>query len=344
MDIKKFFRAVLLYFLGTGLFFMLFVLAYFIVFTQISAKPDKVKQILSSSGIYQKIPAVVYDDAVDSGSTSSASLPLKDAAVRQAALDTFSPGLVQKNIESALDGTYGWLDGITSQPEFNIDLKDAKDNFAKSLSGQAGKRLEGLSVCTEAQLRKIKQIDPFTIPCLPPGVSIGSLKKQVLQSAKGDDNFLKDTKFTPASLKDDSGKPVFDSYPDIPKAYQISLKLPYVLAVLCIIFGTSIVFISATKSDGFKKLTRLLAIAGIFVILAPIGIGRLTDSLLKTSSSDSVTTELVTPVVKELNNATSKVYYVMGAVYILLAIGAFLLYKKILPAEEKKVKNEVRSN
>lgn len=325
---KKFFRGVSLYLLGTGLVFLLFLLAYMMVFTQVTAKPEQVKRILRDSGVYQKIPGVVYDDAVGSDSTSSQSIPLKDSAVRQAALDTFDGSFIQKSVETAIDGTYGWLRGYTSQPKFNIDLRDAKDRFAQSLSSHTEDRLQGLPICTAAQLQKIKEIDPLNIPCRPPGINIKAQAQKVLADAKNSENFLKDTTIDPKTFKDSEGKPVFDNYSDVPEAYQTTLKLPYVIAALCLVLAAGIVFLSERRSSGFKKLGKILLLGGIFVIVAPIGIGYISGAFLKSAPDDKILTELVAPVVTELNKATSRVYFITGIIYILLACAAFYAYHK----------------
>lgn len=326
-----FFRKITVYFLATGLFFLLFSLAYFLVFSQVTAQPAKVKQILRDSGVYQKITPVIYDDSVNSDSAGADTVPLKNPMVRRAALDAFSPGFVQKNVESAIDGAYGWLEGSIDQPEFVIELKGAKDRFAESLSVQAGKRLKALPICTAAQLSKIKRIDPYTVPCLPPGTDINALKKQILSEAGQSDDLLKDTKITPFSVKDESGKPVFDDSSSIPKNYQLSLKAPYILAALCLLMAAGIIYVCATKKDGLKKLWKIFLAAGIFVGLVPFALGQVIEVLPQAAPNNTVMAELVTPVAREFNEAASKVYFITAAAYILLAVGIFLILRKMRP-------------
>lgn len=327
--------------MGVSLFFLLFALSYFLVFSQVTAKPEKIKQVLRDSGVYQKIPAVLYDSSVDStrAAEPASTIPLKNPAVRQAVIDTFDAGFVQRNAETALDGAYAWLEGKTSEPKFKIDLKDAKDRFAKSLSKQTGERLEGLPPCTAEQLRKVRDIDPFDLPCLPPGTDIAALKKEVLESAASSDDLLEETVFTPASFKDENEKPLFDSYPGVPEGFQLFKRLPYILAVICAVIGAGIIFASTTKREGAKRLAKLLLVAGIFVSLAPIAINRIAGAILSNAPGDAVAAELVAPIIEELNQATSKVYFTTGAVYVLLAAGAYLIYRKTAPkavATERK--------
>lgn len=315
------------YLLSTFLFFMLFILAYFLAFARVTANPAQVKHALAQSGVYKDIPAIIYDNSVDSGATTSASIPLKSSVVRQAAIDTFSPAFVQKSVESVIEGTYGWLDGETNAPQFTIDLKTAKDDFAKSLSD----RLSKLPKCTAKEQARMKQFDPYASACLPAGTDVRALKKEIYKETANSDNFLKETKIDASTIKDSDGKPLFDSYSDIPKTYQTALKIPYLAALACLLLSTGLVFASRTKKEGAEKVGKILVISGFFVVLVPIAVSHLIGSLLKSSGNDKVASDIVGPIVSELSKATSKVYFVTGAIYVLLAIAIFMLADKLEP-------------
>lgn len=342
MDAKKISRAIAAYLLGTFLFFALFLTAYSLVFRQITASPDRVKQILSDSGVYSKIPGVIYDNSVDSGGTSSASIPLKDSVVRQAALDTFDPSFVQKSFESIIDGTYGWLKGQTDQPEFSIDLKKEKELFAKNLAEQTGERLKSLPACSPSQLKKIKAIDPYELACLPPGLDISAVKKEVRSTAANSDNLLKQTKIDPTTIKDSAGKPMYLNYADLPKSYENALKLPYLAVSLCLLLGAGVVFIRKDRREGLHKLGQILLVSGFFVALAPMAINHLVGSVLNSSSDDQIISQIVKPVAGELGKAASKVYLVVGAVYVLLATAIYIITERSKPAKTAKKQGKSR--
>lgn len=329
---KGFFRGTAAYLLATALFFMLFILAYFLVFYQVTANPARVKQALKDSGVYERIPAVIYDNSVDSNSTTSASIPLKSPVVRQAAIDTFNPVFVQKSAENLIDGTYGWLDGQTNAPQFTIDLKAAKDNFARVLSERLGK----LPKCSAEQQAKIKKFDAFSSTCLPAGIDVAAAKKEVVKETANSDNFLKETKIDASTFKDSDGKPVFDNYSEVPKTYQAALRIPYIAGAICLLLGAGVVYASKTRREGLKKLSKLLVISGFFVALVPIAVSHLIENILKSSADDKIASELIGPVVSELSRTTSKVYFAVGAIYVLLAVAVFVLLDKIKPAKPVK--------
>lgn len=325
--------------MGVGLLFLLIITAYLMVFAQVTTNPDKMKRLLGDSGLYEKMPAVIYDDAVKSESTVSASIPLKDQEVRQAALEVFNPGFVQQNIETVIDSTYSWLEGKTDQPEFSIDIQDAKNQFATSVSDKLEKRLQALPPCTLSQLRQIENTDDlFSLQCLPPGSDIASMKSQFSSSVANSDEFLKETKINPDTFKDENSQSLFDTSQDIPQTYQFSKKLPYILMVVIAVISTLIVFISTSRREGIIKLIKTFLIAGMFVLLIPLVLNSLADILLGASANNDVTAQLAKPIINAFNAEAAKIYYVMGGLYVLLAAAGYLGLRKFYPEkkEEKK--------
>lgn len=308
---------------------MLMTLAYFIAFSQVTAKPDAVKNILDKSGVYQKTTQAVYDQSLRSaGSDPKADIPLKSPIVRQAALDAFTPQFVRHNVESAIDGVYGWLQGDKDQPGFKIEIGSAKKRFADSLSSRVAKRLKKLPVCSSEQMQAHPQINPYTTACLPPGTDVNAYIKDIRRVAASD-KFLKDIDFSPSSLKDNGGNQLVGDASKLPEAYQAALNLPFVLSGLVIVMGAGIVYISRTRSEGLKKLSLTLGIAGIFTVMIPFGFRTVTDSYLKTASGNEVLSELAGPVLKEFNKTTAKVYYVTGGAYLGLSVAAFYVHMRL---------------
>lgn len=322
--------------MSAGLFFMLLTLAYFIAFTQVTAKPDTVKDILRGSGIYRKVPSVVYDQSVRSNSNSKADIPLKSPIVRSAAMDAFTPEFVQNNIENAIDGVYGWLQGDKSQPEFKIETGSVRKRFADSLSRRVATRLKKLPVCTAGQMQTPSQINPYTAACLPAGTDADAYARDIRQAA-GSKKFIKDIDFSPSSLKDPGGNQLVGNASKLPEAYQAALNLPYILAGLALVLGAAVVYVSRTRSDGFKKLSLTLGVAGIFALMIPFGFRTVTDTYLKSASNSTVVTELAGPVLKEFNKNTAKVYYVTGGAYLVLSVAAFYVHMRIEGIDPKSI-------
>ncbi|HEX5797412.1 MAG TPA: hypothetical protein VFX86_03395 [Candidatus Saccharimonadales bacterium] len=332
MDVKKIFKGIVLYLLGASLFFVLFAFAYFTAFSQTTAKPDKVKNILKDSGVYQKAPPVIYDKLAADAPESASDIPLDNPLVRNAALDAFTPGFVQNNVEAVLDGTYEWLEGKAARPEFNTELKNVKNRFAASLSEQVGKRLAKLPPCRPGQHPPGLPIDPYKTACRPAGTDINAIKKQVRRSVAANDDFLNGDTASPAP-ESGSNNSLFDKNSRFPEAYRSTLQMPYLLAAFAALLSAVIIFISG-KAAGLKKLALIFVLAGIFIVFVPLGFRLITDAFIKAASGNNVVTELVAPVLREFNQAAAKVYYVIGAAHLALAIGAYLLFRRFQPPDK----------
>lgn len=320
--IKNFFRGTAIYFLSTAIFFLLFALAYFIAFSQVTAKPEQVKKILDVSGAYDKAPAVIYGQMAKSETGKPSSVPLQFDIVRQSFLDAFTPAFVRNNVETAIDETYGWLQGKAGEPEFKIDLQDTKQRFADSLAKRVGKRLKKLPSCNLTQLPS--NLNPYTAKCLPPGTKIAAVQAEIRKLAQNDAILSDTANIAPGDAKDQSGQPLFANVPELPKAYQTALRVPYFLALLAALLSAVVVYISRSKEQGLRKLAIIFILAGFFVILMPLGLKAIVDAFLHASSGDNAS-ELAGPVLKGFNNAMARVYYIVGAVYIILGSGGFYL-------------------
>lgn len=338
MNAKKILKGIAIYLSSAFLVLVLFMLAYFTVFATVTANPDKVKGIISQSGIYPKVTPVVLENLTkpvqgEGQGVQPDELPLQNEMVKNAAIKVFDPQFVQTNLESAIDGTYTWLNGQAPKPAFNIDLAGAKSRFAQELADEAGARVEMLPLCTLQQQRELQETDLLSLPCKPRNVNIEVLKAEFISSVNNDENFLKETNVSAENLKDESGKSTLDNYKDLPKAFQLGKDLPYILGVIALILGAVIVFLSETKREGLKKLFKIFLITGVFVVLIPFAFNALVGGLNNGSdgASDNVVKELLVPVLDKFVESAAKVYYIVGAVYLLIAAGLFAGYKKLEP-------------
>lgn len=336
MDIKNIFKSIALYLSGAVLVLVLFMLAYSLVFATVTANPDKIKQLLDDSGIYENITPVFYDEIArpqatpEGQSTGPAELPLQDAAVKDAALKAFSPDYIKTSVESIIDGTYKWLDGQTPQPVFSVDLAGPKNQLAQEIAAQAGARIETLPVCTPQQQRDLQETSLLSYTCRPRNVNIEALKAEFIDSINNEEDFLKETTLTPDTLKDENGKSVFDNYNELPKTFRLGKKMPFVLGVIALILSAVVVALSATRREGAKRLAKLFLVVGLLAILFPLGINTLIDGLVAEPTADAATTQILIPVLNQFMDAAAKVYYITGGVYLVIAAAAFVIYQKFL--------------
>lgn len=344
MKAKKFFKGALVYILDAMLIMVLVLLAYFTVFTTVTANPAQVKKIIDESGVYSKITPVLYDKYVrearsGAGEIRTEGLPLDNETVKNAATSVFSGDFIKQNLEAAIDGTYLWLNGDLAAPSFSINLAEAKNRFAGHIAEHAGARAETLPLCTPQQLREVRGTDLLSLPCRPAGTNIAALKAEFIDSINKDDGFLKDTVISPQTLKDKNGQEIFADYKKIPETFQALKNLPYILGILAALISMSIVLLNDSRREGLKKLIKFFVIGGALVILIPLGISSLVDSLLSDPATDAVVKELISPLANRFIDTADKVYYTVGVIYLLIAGAIFLAYKRMrTPAATKPEK------
>ncbi len=344
MGIDKLLKKVVLYFLDAAMILLLLLLAYFMVFTTITASSDKVKQIIGNSGVYSQITPVIYDSYTDSGSSAKATtegLPLQDQKVGDAANQVFDPEFVRTNIETVVDGVYDWLGGKSAEPSFNVDLSSAKSRFIQQVANQAASRAETLPVCTPAQLRELENTNLLSIPCRTSNADMQALKEDFISSANSNDGFLKDTSISPATLKDENGRSVFEDLKQMPENFQKLKKAPVVIGVLIVLVGTFILMISRSRKEGFNKLAVLLAVGGALVIVFPFGLNIIIDGLLRGGGTDAkLVDNIISPLLHSFMDKASVVYYWLGGIYLALAAISFGIYKKLSGDKPKIPTNE----
>lgn len=340
MRLKKFlswfFTVILAYFLITSLLF----LANALVFTSITAKPERVKSILSDSGVYQKLPETLYTNIEKENKSQKTDINLSDPAIKQAALASFSPKFFQTNVEQAIDGSYDWLEGKTDEPKLSIDIKDAKNKFIDTATDAQAEKAKKLKPCTFQQLNQINSSNIFNLKCLPPGINIKQVAEKAKTDLKNNPDFLPKTTFSTEDLKTNSGNSLLNKNSDVPDKFQNTKKIPLMLVLIAVISAAGIYFISADRTKGLLRVAKILVASGVFILLAPIGIRLFTDRLLPAISSDPVISDIVSPIINQFNSAAASLYYALGAA--ILFVGAALLvaiHKNIIKFE-KPDKNE----
>lgn len=244
------------------------------------ANPARLESRLAASGIYDKIASAALQQAEKSSSNSSDSgtVSLNDPAVQQAAASVFSPDLIQQGVNTFLNGNYDWLSGKKAVPDFNIDLTSAKESFAKQVGQAAQTHLASLPACSPQQLAQLPiPVDPLTITCRPITLDPRAEGDRVAQEINGNNDFLGNPVITPSSLNQNSAQGSVSSQPQpsqpyyqklswAPKAYQIGLKLPWILGALSLLCVLGIVFISPQRRRGIRRVGVVLLLAGLVLI------------------------------------------------------------------------------
>lgn len=325
MGVKKFFRWFGLAVLGYALIMALFLIANATVFSLITSNPDKVKAIISDSGVYESIPETIFNSTESKSKDVKEKSALDNQDVKSSALEVFSPGFFENAVGSGLDGTYAWLNGNAEEISFSIDLSKPKEDFISKAVDYRLKTISKLQACSAKQLQG--DLDIFTLNCKPPyELNSKKIKQQVRKDISQGEEFLSKDTFTAKELKDENGKTISETLPKLPDQFQAAKKLPLILVFFVGLLAAGIIYISETKKRGLLSLSRIFIVSGIFTIFAPSGIRFLSERILAATSNNQATSDIVQPLVNEFNSATAYIYYWVGGVCILLGALGILAY------------------
>jgi hypothetical protein len=92
---------------------------------------------------------------------------------------------------------------------------------------------------------------------------------QVTQELSNNGNYLANTVITPSNINPDkasASEPYYQKLSRLPDLYQASLKLPYVLAALSLLFALGVIFISISRRKGVRLVGIMLLIAGLALV------------------------------------------------------------------------------
>ncbi len=228
----------------------------------------ELKRALASSGIYKTVVNNALTQAQKEQDKQPGQkemdIPLSDPKVRAIISDALPPKYLQANVEKTLDSSYAWLKGDTPVLAFTIDLQDAKARLANGLAGYVHDKATTLPPCTLADLQQQqgKDFDAFTATCLPPGVDANAAAEQARnQLLTGE--FLKDTKISADTIKNDKGQPLGEQLKEAPKVYKQVEQGVYSMGVLVVVLAVLIVVLSSSKREGLRKVAVISIIIGV---------------------------------------------------------------------------------
>jgi hypothetical protein len=320
-------------------------------FVKVAGDAAKVKHTLANSGIYNSAldNLIKESDGVGNGADS---VSLKDSAIKTAAHQTFNPQFIQTNAETVIDSLYRWLDGTTETPDFKIDLSTTRATFAKNAGAAVTAKLAALPACPAGT--DPASFDSDNATCLPPGVAPAAEGAKVEQKINSGEGFLDHPVITASTLKTGDGgifapgekqapgKTIFNTtLKDAPNAFQAVKTAPYVMGLLAILLSVAVVFLSATKRKGLRKVGIMLIIAGVFLMGAAYGVGwGVNKQVPKHLKLDNPALQVsVIKLSKDVGGQIENNYWIFGGVY--TAIGLGLIFGPRFIGKQKADKDDL---
>jgi hypothetical protein len=302
--------------------FLLLATAFDVGFIRTASHPATVKKLVADSGIYDTVVSNSLRQ-LKSVDTSLGTVDANNPVIQKAANQAVTPQYVQQQADTAIDNVYQWLDGDIGRPDFKIDLNSQRGDFAKKAAASIQQQLTGLPRC--ATLAQAQSFSALNATCLPPGTTAESAASQV-QSSLSTSDFLNQADISAANITDQStGQSVFDqnTVQNIPKQYQRAKKTPVVLAILTILCGLGVIFLSKTWQAGLRHVGINLAIIGAVMIIVSFYLPRAVSAHVAPKlhvNSAGVKLDL-SKVVNDVVQQIDKNYWFFGGLYTALGAG-----------------------
>lgn len=299
--------------------------------------PNKISSALEQSGIYTKLPELF--ELQTSGDPNDQSSDLQNNIdVKKLVSTAFPPKLLQDSTEEIINGFYKWFDGKTEEPEFEIDLTQAKAEFIVLVGQEAEAHVDSLPVCTAAQLKNIApDTDPFELPCRPPHISGEAARNQIVTKLSSDENFLPDPVITAKDLPiNESGQTLSEQLKGPRDGYQIIKKLPIILTIFALVSIGGVYLSSKDRRQALKSLgISLLGAGGILLLTVGLGSYLLGSALKPTGNIgrniSNPAQEIGIELAKTANDSYGRTVLIYSLVYLVIG-AALLILRKYIPA------------
>lgn len=297
------------------------------------SNPTYVEKALKESRVYDQFVSNVIDNSQKESTDATTKKVLADPEIKAAAEKSFNPALLQSSTENVINGVFDWMHGKTSEPQFRIDLTNAKADLSKNVAAYAEKRANNLPPCTLAQLRQLNpNIDLLEIPCLPPGINVHALAQDYSQKFLTSGDFLSDPVITNETIaKNNGGKTLSEQLSGVPKAYSTLNLAKWVFLALALILTGLLIFARRNRRAGAKHVAWTFIGVGIFLIINLIIYWFLFDQANAHRAATDAVQAMWIDGVQSLVREFNKIILWFSAGYLLLGAG-MLAYLRFRPA------------
>ncbi|MGH7158294.1 MAG: hypothetical protein ACREGD_04480 [Candidatus Saccharimonadales bacterium] len=255
---------------------VLFAWGLFFATHQMVAAPDRLKQTLETSGIYQTLVGDILRQTENSEAAPDGekqATPTDQPEVQQAVKAAASPEFLKSQVERFLDDIYAWVRGDSERLEFQIDLTETKARLADGLASAVNSRLASLPECSgSVSAGSFVSFDPFTAECVPRGLDSGAATAQIRSEV---DKLIEKPLITQDDIKNDQGQPLGQQLQALPVAYNGLVLGTRLGALAVVLLAGALILLSIPWRAGLKRVgivfvvvggaTSLLALGGTFV-------------------------------------------------------------------------------
>jgi hypothetical protein len=306
----------------------------------------KLENWLNNSGMYNELINNAASQAQNALGSTNSQITGLNAALKKAAVASFTKQDFSSDLNTFINSNKDWLEGKTKTPNFSIDLTTKKQTFANNLNQFFQGQLISLPSCTLAQTKKLTNINPLQLVCLPIGTSVASLVQLINNEVIASGAFLNNPVITAASLSpnnNNQGEPYYQKLSKAPTVYKQAMDIPLIFGIISVICLPIIIFVSPRRRRGVRRVTGTLVSAGVLLLIVKLT----SDTILKKIDHRLVTKSATGMLHQPLLNFAKSVEQAMVKIDFDFAIGYFivaLLLLTVLFATRNRRKKQKSSN
>ncbi|MGD8373776.1 MAG: hypothetical protein PVI21_02870 [Candidatus Woesebacteria bacterium] len=302
-----------------------------------------VKQGLSDSGVYNTFTTGL-SEILQTQAAAQAETILTSDALADALTNTYTSDYIQTQAEAVLDSTYSWIDGDSSEINFNIPVDENRDVLVNELATQIEPELGQLQTCTA-----LSQVSTQNL-CIPANMTSEEFAKTLAAQAINSSGFASEP-ITSDSLNISSESSPFAQLPQYLTILRWSV---IILAALAVVSYIVMLVISTEKIKSTSIFGRKLftgALVPFCFGVAMFWLGSLPDGLPGMETSEISMANVVIPIMQLLLKLVGLQLLIFGGIFTAAGIaiwaGFNAWFKKNNEGQGKKMtqqKAEARVN
>lgn len=299
------------------------------VLLAVAGRPEQTKRWLRESGAYSSTSESIrksFSDSTKDLTTSDS--PIVSDAIKQALPDS----KIQSFVESGIDGTYGWLNGDTDNPQFSLDVKEIQTTFANTVANGLTRRAQNLPACPGRTMPA--NTDIFTMTCIPRGANVqAEIEKVRQQILSTDTSSIGENGMVDAqSIKVETAQgqqPYYQGLQSARDYYTLLKRLPLITAVIFLITGGILIILSKPRYRALRTFATFTVPYGILYLVAGLTLPGIIRSNLNKALQASTNNDMsgaLKSIVNSIATLAASYFTKIGIVLVVIGAGCFAAY------------------
>ncbi len=216
-----------------------------------------VKNWIKQGDNYSQIVDFMFSDKVELPEGFENIMTEKE--LKKTIKDVYSEKWIKGKIVASVDVVYSWLKGERNDLDFPIYLKEKQKELNEVFKNEARKYVSSLPECDEGQAVSPENFDPYSAECVPVGVDMNDINKEVEENVK---QFMNGEDFPTFEMKtseavDKRARQVFSIINGMPKIVLIAI----------LISSGILLFVVPGVKNKFLVCALVWVIAGTFILV-----------------------------------------------------------------------------